>query len=94
MLVWVRNGVLDPLHQEDYPWPAKQLGVESLGICRGSVVSGCGSEEMEIRHPSGMTGSRMTGHLLRELERQGERFGIVTMCVGGGQGFATLFETG
>jgi acetyl-CoA acetyltransferase len=29
---------------------------------------------------------------LRELKRQGKRFGIVTMCVGGGQGFATLFE--
>jgi hypothetical protein len=85
---------LDPLHQGDYPWPAKQLGVESLGIYRRSVVSGCGPEKMEIRHPFGMTGSRMTGQLLRELERQGERFGIVTMCVGGGQGFATLFETG
>jgi hypothetical protein len=40
---------------------AKQLGVESLGIYRGSVVSGCGPEEMEIRHPFGMTGSRMIG---------------------------------
>jgi len=49
----VRNGVFDPLDQGDYPWPAKQLGVESLGIYRGSVVSGCGPEEMGIRHPSG-----------------------------------------
>jgi acetyl-CoA acyltransferase len=39
-----------------------------------------------------MTGSRMTGHLLRELKRQGKRYGIVTMCVGGGQGLAALFE--
>jgi acetyl-CoA acetyltransferase family protein len=45
-----------------------------------------------IGHPFGMTGSRMTGHLLRELRRQGKRYGIVTMCVGGGQGFASLFE--
>jgi acetyl-CoA acetyltransferase family protein len=45
-----------------------------------------------IGHPFGMTGSRMTGHLLRELRRQGKRYGMVTMCVGGGQGFASLFE--
>jgi len=47
---------------------------------------------ISIGHPFGMTGSRMTGQLLRELKRQGKRFGIVTMCVGGGQGFASLFE--
>jgi acetyl-CoA acetyltransferase family protein len=45
-----------------------------------------------IGHPFGMTGSRMTGHLLRELRRQGKRYGIVTMCIGGGQGLAALFE--
>ncbi len=45
-----------------------------------------------IGHPFGMTGSRMTGLLLRQLRRQGGRYGIVTMCVGGGQGFASLFE--
>ncbi len=39
-----------------------------------------------------MTGSRMTGQLLRELKRQGKRLGIVTMCVGGGMGMAGLFE--
>ncbi len=47
---------------------------------------------ISIGHPFGMTGSRMTGALLRELKRQGKRYGIVTMCVGGGQGFASLFE--
>lgn len=45
-----------------------------------------------IGHPFGMTGSRLTGHLLRELKRQGKRYGIVTMCIGGGQGLASLFE--
>ncbi len=40
----------------------------------------------------GMTGSRMTGLLLRQLKREGKRYGIVTMCVGGDQGFASLFE--
>ena len=47
---------------------------------------------ISIGHPYGMTGSRMTGLLLRELKRQGKRFGVVTMCVGGGQGLASLFE--
>jgi acetyl-CoA acetyltransferase family protein len=127
---------------------AKQLGVEPMGIYRGSAVAGCGPEEMgigpvfavpkllerhgltmddidivelneafasqllycqrtleipdeklnpsggsiAIGHPFGMTGSRMTGLLLRELKHLGKRYGIVTMCVGGGQGFASLFE--
>jgi len=42
--------------------------------------------------PFGMTGSRMTGLLVRQLKRTGGRYGIVTMCIGGGQGFASLFE--
>jgi acetyl-CoA acetyltransferase family protein len=127
---------------------AKQLGIEPLGIYRGTAVAGCGPEEMgigpvfampkllvrhgltmndidivelneafasqllyckreldipdeklnpmggsiSIGHPFGMTGSRMTGQLLRELKRQNKRYGIVTMCVGGGQGMASLFE--
>ncbi|MDJ0868543.1 MAG: thiolase family protein [Myxococcota bacterium] len=127
---------------------AQQLGLEPLGVYRGSAVAGCGPEEMgigpvfavpkllkrhgltlddidivelneafasqllycqrqldipneklnpsggsiSIGHPFGMTGSRMTGLLLRELKREGKRYGIVTMCVGGGQGFASLFE--
>lgn len=47
---------------------------------------------ISIGHPFGMTGSRMTGALVRQLKRTGGRYGIVTMCVGGGQGFASLFE--
>lgn len=45
-----------------------------------------------IGHPFGMTGSRMAGHLLRELKRRGKRYGVVTMCIGGGQGASALFE--
>jgi acetyl-CoA acyltransferase len=40
----------------------------------------------------GMTGSRLAGHILRELRRRKKRYGIVTMCVGGGMGAAALFE--
>jgi acetyl-CoA acyltransferase len=47
---------------------------------------------ISIGHPFGMTGSRMTGLLVRELRRSGKRYGIVTMCIGGGQGLASLFE--
>jgi acetyl-CoA acyltransferase len=46
-----------------------------------------------IGHPYGMTGSRLTGTLLRQLKRDGKRYGIVTMCIGGGQGMAALFES-
>jgi acetyl-CoA acetyltransferase family protein len=63
----------------------RTLGIpdEKLNPCGGSI---------SIGHPFGMTGSRLTGSLLRQLRRQRKRYGIVTMCVGGGQGFASLFE--
>ncbi len=47
---------------------------------------------ISIGHPFGMTGSRCTGTILRELERRQQRYGVVTMCIGGGQGAAGLFE--
>jgi len=47
---------------------------------------------ISIGHPYGMTGARMTGTLLLELRRRKQRYGIVTMCVGGGMGAAGLFE--
>ena len=56
---------------------------ESLNVNGGAI---------SIGHPYGVTGSRQVGHLLRELRRRGGRYGVVTMCVGGGQGFASLFE--
>jgi 3-oxoadipyl-CoA thiolase len=45
-----------------------------------------------IGHPIGASGARLAGTLLRELERRGGRYGIATMCIGVGQGLATLFE--
>ena len=47
---------------------------------------------ISIGHPFGMTGSRLVGHLVRELRDRGKRYGVVTMCIGGGQGAAGLFE--
>ena len=56
---------------------------EKLNINGGSIAIG---------HPFGMTGSRQVGHLTRELRRTGGKYGIVTMCVGGGMGATGLFE--
>ncbi|KAA0984370.1 thiolase family protein [Pseudomonas sp. ANT_J28] len=47
---------------------------------------------ISIGHPFGMTGSRQVGHLVREMQRRNVRYGIVTMCVGGGMGATGLFE--
>ncbi|MGY2140281.1 thiolase family protein [Pseudomonas reactans] len=47
---------------------------------------------ISIGHPFGMTGSRQVGHLVRELQRRNLRYGIVTMCVGGGMGATGFFE--
>ena len=60
------------------------IPMEKLNVNGGSI---------SIGHPFGVTGSRMTGTLANELARRaGSRYGVVTMCVGGGQGAAGLFE--
>jgi acetyl-CoA acyltransferase len=62
-----------------------RLGIdpEKLNVNGGSIAIG---------HPFGMTGSRMVGTLANEMTRRKARYGIVTMCIGGGQGAAGLFE--
>ena len=59
------------------------LPMEKLNPNGGSIAIG---------HPFGMTGSRLVGTLANEMARRRARYGVVTMCVGGGQGAAALFE--
>jgi acetyl-CoA acyltransferase len=63
----------------------KTLGLdpERVNVNGGAIALG---------HPLGCTGAKLTATILRELERRGGRYGMVTMCVGGGMGAAGIFE--
>jgi acetyl-CoA C-acetyltransferase len=63
---------------------------DSLGIDPAKLNVDGGA--ISIGHPYGMSGARMTGHLLIEGRRRKAKYGVVTMCVGGGMGAAGLFE--
>ncbi|MBL8604906.1 MAG: thiolase family protein [Myxococcales bacterium] len=63
----------------------RELGIDAskLNVNGGAIALG---------HPLGCTGAKLTATLLHELRRRGGRYGIVTMCIGGGMGAAGLFE--
>jgi acetyl-CoA C-acetyltransferase len=63
---------------------------DKLGIPNDKLNVSGGA--ISIGHPYGMSGARMSGHLLIEGKRRGAKYGVVTMCVGGGMGAAGLFE--
>jgi acetyl-CoA acyltransferase len=63
---------------------------DRLGIPMEKLNPNGGS--ISIGHPFGMTGSRLVGTIANEMARRRARYGVVTMCVGGGQGVAALFE--
>ncbi|PDV97231.1 acetyl-CoA C-acyltransferase [Candidatus Chloroploca asiatica] len=64
---------------------ARELGLdmEKLNVNGGAIALG---------HPLGCTGAKLTVQILDELERRGGRYGMVTMCIGGGMGAAGIFE--
>jgi 3-oxoadipyl-CoA thiolase len=64
---------------------ARELGIdeERLNVNGGAIALG---------HPLGCSGARLAGTLVRELRRRGGKYGVATLCVGVGQGLATVFE--
>jgi acetyl-CoA acyltransferase len=64
--------------------------IRTLGLDPDRVNVNGGA--IALGHPLGCTGAKLTATVLRELERRGGRYGMVTMCVGGGMGAAGIFE--
>ncbi len=63
---------------------------DTLGIDNNKLNVNGGS--ISIGHPYGMTGSRLVGHAARELQRRKQKYALISMCIGGGQGAAGLIE--
>ena len=64
-------------------WQLTEADLERVNV-NGSGIS--------LGHPIGATGGRILANLLREMDRREARFGLETMCIGGGQGLAAIFE--
>ena len=63
----------------------RELGIDpSIVNVNGGAIA--------LGHPLGCSGARITTTLLHELKRRGGRYGLATMCIGMGQGIATIFE--
>ena len=70
---------------------AQYCAVErELGLDRDRVNLSGGA--IALTHPLGASGARLTTHLLHDLRRRGQRFGLGSACIGGGQGIAVLVE--
>ena len=86
------------LEQDDIDlWELNEAFASQCVYCRDALgldndIYNVNGGSISIGHPFGMTGSRMTGLILRELKRRNAKYGVVTMCIGGGQGAAGLFE--
>jgi acetyl-CoA acyltransferase len=64
--------------------------IKALGMDISKVnVNGCA---IALGHPLGCTGAKLTATILQEMKRRNARYGMVTMCVGGGMGAAGIFE--
>jgi acetyl-CoA acyltransferase len=72
------------------------FAVQSLAVIRQAGLDpdriNVNGGAIALGHPLGCTGAKLTATILREMERRGARYGMVTMCVGGGQGAAGIFE--
>jgi acetyl-CoA acetyltransferase family protein len=78
-------------------WELNEAFASQCVYCRDELeidneIYNVNGGSIAIGHPFGMTGSRMVGVLLRELKRRKKKLGVVTMCIGGGQGASALFE--
>ena len=62
-----------------------------LGLLGANIPEEYGGA-VALGHPLGCTGAKLTATILQELKRRGGRYGMVTMCVGGGMGAAGIFE--
>jgi acetyl-CoA acyltransferase len=59
------------------------LDLEKVNVNGGAIALG---------HPLGATGAKLTTQIIHEMKRRGSRYGMVTMCIGGGMGAAGIFE--
>jgi acetyl-CoA acyltransferase len=64
--------------------------IQAVGLDPGRVNVNGGA--IALGHPLGCTGAKLTAQILHEMARRGSRYGLVTMCVGGGMGAAGIFE--
>jgi len=64
--------------------------IQAAGLDPGKVNPNGGA--IALGHPLGCTGAKLTASIIREMKRRNARYGMVTMCVGGGMGAAGIFE--